>query len=143
MDFKKYFSEAQTVTVSVAKLGNQKLTKSMFNQIPIGRRIKYPFDFEGISILGFVNNGEHWVIYTEDERLFKGSLREIMRLLTTKRDKHQISTITYYMEIANPENYDDYDTFLALPVEEQEKYLAILDRMKLFFTSLKSHQIYL
>lgn len=143
MDFKKYFSESQTVTVSVAKLGNQKITKSIFNQIPIGKRIKYPFDFEGINILGFVNDSDQWVIYTEEERLFKGSLREIIKLLTTRIVNHQISTISHYMEIANAHMYDNYAMFSSLPLVEQEKYLAVLDRMKLFFTSLKSHQIYL
>lgn len=143
MDFKKYFSESQTITVSVAKLGNQKVTKSIFNQIPIGRRIKYPFEFEGINILGYVNDGDHWVIYTENELLYRGNLREISKILNTRKENQTIGSITYYMDIANPENYDDYDTLIMLPKDEQAQFQAILDRMRLFYTSLKNHQIYL
>lgn len=54
MDLQKIFSEKTTIDISVVKLKNQKLTKSIFNQL----RWYFPFDeninFTSEKILGFV-----------------------------------------------------------------------------------------
>lgn len=141
MDFKKYFSESQTVQISVVKIGNQKVTKSILNQMPVGRKIRYPFELDEVQILGFVNDKGLWIIYTTEGRVFKQSITWINDFLKTPADQHQISTIGKYIELGD--EYAPYDSFNEMSEEHQQMFLQVRDSISLFFSVLKSHQIYI
>ncbi len=143
MDFKKYLSDKKTVTVSVAKLENQKITKSIFSQIPETRRIRYPFDFEGIQMLGFVNEKSRWLIYTSDDVLYKCSISHFYKVVQGPITSFYYLDIQKYVKTENYPEFDDFDTFNMLPVEMQNEFRAAVDNIRLFLTTLRKHQIYI
>lgn len=72
MSIEKLFKKNTTINISVVKLENKKLTKGVFNQI----NRKSPFDKlyelkENVSFLGYVNDANKWVIWTDDKSLYK------------------------------------------------------------------------
>jgi len=141
-DFKKYISDVQTVTISVAKMGNQKITKSVFSQIPVGGRIRYPFKFDGIQILGYVNEKGLWVLYTVDNRLYKCSITHLAKVMNEPIEHHRLSTIEDYVSIENSELYSD-PIFSELPENIQNAYRKATDRIRLFLKTMQNYQIYL
>lgn len=143
MDFKKYFSESQMIEISVVKIGNQKITKSIFNQLPDGRKINYPFDFEGLQIIGYVNEKETYVIYTENKKVFKQSVEDILKIVRTPVERHSISTIEKYIIMDSDDDYNPYHQFTDLKSEYQQRFLNVTARMHLFITVLKNHQIFI
>lgn len=143
MDFKKYFSESQLIEISVVKIGNQKITKSILNQLPGGSKIKYPFHFNGLKILGYVNDKEAYVIYVENEKFYKQSVQYILNLLNTPTERHQISTIEKFIIIDPEDDYNPFHRFTELSQENQKKFSAVVEKMESFVEVLKSHQIFI
>lgn len=143
MDFKKHFSEKQTVTISVAKMENQKITKSIFSQIPESRRIKYPFNFNGIHILGYVNDKGMWVLYTSDNILYKSSIVPMISLINKSPMNLHFRDIENYVTVEHLHEHEAYDTFDMLPEAMRNEYQIVKDTITLFITTLKGRQIYL
>lgn len=143
MDFKKHFSDQQTVTISVAKMGNQKITKSIFAQIPEGRHIVHPFNLDGVNILGYVNDKGSWILYTADGILYKRSINQLLELLKNPIHNQRFLDIKKYVKVEDPHEYEDYDTYSMLPEVIQTEYRLATDKIKLFITALRGRQIYL
>lgn len=143
MDFKKIFTESQLVEISVARLGNQKITKSILNQLPDGYKIKFPFQFESIKIIGFVNEKGAQILYVENERIYKQSFDTTINFLRTGYDQHRISDIQKYVKLDKDKDYSPYGTFEQLSDEDKQRFINAFDTVKLFYAELLKHQIFI
>lgn len=143
MDFKSYLTESQTVDIMIAKLGNQRITKSILNQMPEGFRINTDFDFGSIKILGYIKDKEEWIIYTENNIAYKNSLRNINELLNLLASQTTVSAISNFIEIDNWDEYNKNDRLGVLPTEKQKEFAALREKTARFYNIMKSHQIYI
>ncbi|TLX24663.1 hypothetical protein FE904_14925 [Chryseobacterium indologenes] len=94
------FADSTIVSITVAKIDNKKLNKTIFTQLNIGNPFGVQFIFKGDKILGYVNSNDGtWIIYTINERIFKchqnelflpkksSFIRDDLRILFTPAEK--------------------------------------------------------
>lgn len=74
------FVEKTTVNISVVKLHNQKINKTIFNQLLITSPFDWTFDLkDDVKILGFVNEKERYMLWGNRNSLYKCSLVHIIK----------------------------------------------------------------
>lgn len=71
------FADNTSVSMTIAKIDNKKITKTIFNQLNIWNPFKAQFIFTGDKILGYVNSNGIWIIYIINDKIFKCFERDL------------------------------------------------------------------
>lgn len=120
------FSNKTTVEITVVKINNQKLTKSIVNQLdnkfPIDKNGKF---YEGLKILGYVKNkmrsSNQQLIFSFDNNLYYynlETLKEFTELKKSSKDYSLLSRLNFdfYQKYKNKDNSirdEDYDHIIV------------------------------
>jgi len=94
MSVENLFKKETVVKISVVKIDNKKLTKGVFNQI----NQKSPFDKlydlrENVNFLGYVNDNGKWVVWTNDESLYKYKIIDFYSFLRIDFSRNTIDEL--------------------------------------------------
>lgn len=90
----KLFEKEVTVKVSVVKIDNKKLTKSIFNQLHYSSPFDSLFNLkENVKFLGYVNDDFRYLIWTNGEFIFKCNLNEFTKFRKIDLNKNTISDL--------------------------------------------------
>ena len=120
------FSNKTTVEITVVKINNQKLTKSIVNQLdnkfPIDKNGKF---YEGLKILGYVKHkisqSEEQLIFSYNNNLYYYQLwriKELAELNISSKDYSLLSRLNFdfYQKYKNKDNSirdEDYDHIIV------------------------------
>ena len=162
MDIEKIFSEKTTIEVAVLKLENQKLTRSIFNQL----RWYFPFDddltFKSGTIFGHVRIGEEiFGIGSSDNRLYRFNTEYLHTLVGNSKLKMNFKYVNAALDLTgllgvdaikgtfkDERGYFDEDYVGTvhsvedvITDEGQERLLKIFQNAKDFLTELLKRQI--
>lgn len=162
MEIEKIFKEKTTIEIAVVKLENQKLTKSIFNQL----RWYFPFDkdlnFKSGNIFGHVRIGEEiFGVGSANNQLFRFNTEYLRRFIGNSKltlnyrfvdedlDFVDLLGLDAINKIYKDENgYFDRDYVGTshsvqdvITVEGQERLLNMHQNAKDFFTELLKRQI--
>lgn len=94
MNIDKLFTKETTVKISVVKIDNKKLTKSIFNQL---NKVS-PFDSnynlkENVKFFGYINDKTTWIIWGDDEFIYKYEMMKSYPFLRINLDRGTISEL--------------------------------------------------
>ncbi|MGK4568199.1 hypothetical protein [Flavobacterium sp. 3HN19-14] len=94
MNIEQLFTEEATIKISVLKIDNKKISKSVFNQL----HIRSPFDKlynlkENVKFFGYINDKERWIIWSNGEFLSKYEINELFPILRIDLDKDTIKDL--------------------------------------------------
>lgn len=156
MNIKELFTKTTTVNISVVKINNKNLTKSIFNQL----NISSPFDRlynlkDNVKFLGYVNDKTKWIIWSDENNLFRYELKEFSPIVYLNLDRDTIDMLVkiYPSELVNEiYNYTDAeyekiyrDNQISTVLDVKEQYI-ILEKQKLvreIFENILERQILL
>lgn len=161
---KDFFTTETTVKINVATIDGKKITKSIFNQI----NTKSPFNFdkdkgyifEGGKILGYVFDKEYWLLWVEDDKIYKSNLGTLFKMANlTSSSKYSTlkslfnNMIYYFGEEYLNSQFDDisyeeyylgtYEISQVLSKEAGEKLKAIVLNSRNWKLEILNHQIFL
>lgn len=156
MNIEKLFSKTTTINVSVVKVDNKKLTKTIFNQV----NILSPFDNlynlrEGVQFLGYVNDKGKWIIWSDSNRLFKYELKKITPIIYLDLNRNKINDLIeiypselvkqlyHYIDEEYHETYRDNQISTVLDLKEQYAILEKQELVRGIFDNILSRQIFL
>lgn len=128
MDIEHLFTEKTTVNLSVVKLNNHKINKTIFNQLITLSPFDRIFSIrESAKFLGFVNDKIQWILWTNGISIYKYQLRKLNEFCHFDLDRGEISDFTkiypyYELQYFNKPSYRD-DTY-----DEVEKLHLILSK---------------
>jgi len=128
MNIEHLFTEKTTINLSVVKLHNQKINKTIFNQLITLSPFNRIFSLgESVKFLGFVNDKIQWILWTDDISIYKYQLRKLKEFCHFDLDSGEISDFTkiypyYELQYFNKSSYRD-DTY-----DEVEKLYLILSQ---------------
>ncbi len=72
MNIESLFSEKATINISIVKLHNQKINKTIFNQLLVYSPFTEEFHLRKyVKFLGFVNEKVKWMLWTDDESIYR------------------------------------------------------------------------
>lgn len=156
MNIKELFTKTTTVNISVVKINNKNLTKSIFNQL----NISSPFDRlynlkDNVKFLGYVNDKTKWIIWSDENNLFRYELKELSPIVYLNLDQDTIDMLVkiYPSELVKElYNYTDAeyekiyrDNQISTVLDVKEQYI-ILEKQKLvreIFENILERQILL
>ncbi|MDR6546700.1 hypothetical protein J2810_002760 [Chryseobacterium rhizosphaerae] len=156
MNIKELFTKTTTVNISVVKVNNKNLTKSIFNQL----NISSPFDRlynlkDNVKFLGYVNDKTKWIIWSDENNLFRYELKELSPIVYLNLDRDTIDMLVkiYPSELVKElYNYTDAeyekiyrDNQISTVLDVKEQYI-ILEKQKLvreIFENILERQILL
>lgn len=158
---KDFFTTETTVKINVATIDGKKITKSIFNQI----NSKSPFNFdkekgyifEGEKILGYVFDKEYWLLWIEENKVFKTNLNRIFKIANLSSSSYFSSVTDLFNPLLyfgseylkeNFKEFDDYyiaqqknsDVLVDSALEKLKKYVLNAREWK---TEILNHQIFL
>ena len=158
---KDFFTTETTVKINVATIDGKKITKSIFNQI----NSKSPFNFdkekgyifEGEKILGYVFDKEYWLLWIEENKVFKTNLNRIFKIANLSSSSYFSSVTDLFNPLSyfgseylkeNFKEFDDYyiaqqknsDVLVDSALEKLKKYVLNAREWK---TEILNHQIFL
>ena len=150
------FTKTTTINISVVKLDNKNLTKSIFNQL----NISSPFDRlynikNNVKFLGYVNDKIKWVIWADDISLFRFELKELsaIRHLDLKNDtidklvkiypSELVKELYNYYDEEYQEIYKDSQISGVLDSKEQDIILDKQEQIREIFENILDRQIFL
>lgn len=153
MNMSKIFTKDTFIKVSVVKLDGRKLTKSIFNQLhtisPFDRLYNLKND---VKVLGYINDKTIWIIWSNQENLYKYDLQNIYPLVQLDLNKNTIENLieiypseqvkNLYYGNSN-ENYQELEISSVLDKKEQYKILDRQDFVIEFKAQLLERQIFL
>ena len=155
MDFENLFTEKTTINISVVKLNAQKINKTVFNQLLIFSPFNNIFDLRpNIKVLGYVNDKMRWVLWIQDNSIFKYPIKELKEFAFFDIEYGKTEEfIELYPEnklsFFNRSN-DDWDDEISsdrlnliLTNEEKTEILAKQDYVSNFLSHLTGRQIFL
>jgi hypothetical protein len=124
MKIENLFTENTTINITVLKINNKNFTKSIFNQLHLSSPFTKLYELkEDLKILGYVNDKTRWVIWTDNEFLYKYDIKKFYPLLKLEINICEIGTLLdiYPSEDVRllSENLENYD--LANILNEEEK----------------------
>ena len=161
MNLENLFTDKTTVSVSVVKLNNQKMNKTIFNQLLIKSPYSSSFDIdENAKFLGFVNDKEKWLVWTDGLTIFRNRL---WRLRTFANFNLEFGTLEKFKEIYptsnlshfNSDYTDEYSTEYSSSDEDRLEMSSVLNEaeseeirkkqiaMKFVTDNLEARQIFL
>lgn len=74
------FADKTTINISVVKLYNQKINKTIFNQLLSSTPFDWTFQLkENVKILGFVNDKERYMLWLDGNTIYKCRLVRIVK----------------------------------------------------------------
>lgn len=158
---KDFFTTETTVKINVATIDGKKITKSIFNQI----NTKSPFNFdkekgyifEGGKILGYVFDKEYWLLWVEDDKIYKTNLDRLFKMAN-------LSSSSYFSsvrDLLNPnlyfgseylkEDFEDFENYSLNNYKSSEILTeTALEKLKTYVlkarewrTEILNHQIFL
>ncbi|WP_136468997.1 hypothetical protein [Flagellimonas onchidii] len=151
MDFGKIFTNETTIKISVVKLDNKKMTKGIFNQL----HISSPFDKlynlkEEVQILGYVNEKDKWVIWSNKQRLYKYEIYNFSPLIDLDLNKDKIKDLYHIYPSENIRSLyfgDEHYSFeeISSVLDKKEQY-EILDKQEILLrlrNEILNRQIFL
>ncbi|MDR6459262.1 aspartate carbamoyltransferase regulatory subunit [Chryseobacterium vietnamense] len=156
MNIKELFTKTTTVNISVVKINNKNLTKSIFNQL----NISSPFDRlynlkNNVKFLGYVNDKTKWMIWTDEVNLFRFELKEFftIRHLDLNRDtidtlmkvypSELVKKLYNYVDEEYHETYRNNQISTVLDLKEQYVILEKQKQVREIFENILERQILL
>jgi hypothetical protein len=150
MKFKELLTESTTINVSVVKMDNRKITKSVFNQIQI--KCFYDRDYKilkDIKILGYLIDKERWLIWTNGRNYFKYPLKYVVDIsqidveYSTSQLKKFKRTAFKYKHLHDEDLFIEHSTIReALVQEDLNKVVNTIKYLKKFLEDIEDHQIW-
>lgn len=141
MNIEKLFIKETTLKLSVIKVDNKRIIKSIFNQI----NIDSPFDElytlkQNVKFLGYINEKKKWIIWKNNDFLFKYDLGKIYPISQINLNKNTIDElITIFPSekvkllhsFQNEQSHFEYrDIEISSVLDPNEQYL-IMDVIEL------------
>jgi hypothetical protein len=156
MNIEKLFTKETTIKINIVKIDNKKITKSVFNQI----NRSSPFDQlynlkENIKFLGYINDKTKWIIWTNNEFLFKYEIKEIYQMSRINLHKNTIEELQkiYPSEkvksLYSQKNefdhfeYKDIEISNVLDIKEQSEILDKKEMVEKIISEILKRQIFL
>lgn len=156
MNIEKLFPKETTIKINIVKIDNKKITKSIFNQI----NRSSPFDKlyhlkENIKFLGYINDKTKWIIWTNNEFLFKYEIKEIYQMSRINLNKNTIEELQkiYPSEkvksLYSQKNefdhfeYRDIEISSVLDIKEQSEILDKKEMVEEIISEILKRQIFL
>lgn len=152
------FAEKTTINISVVKLHNQKINKTIFNQLLNAPLFDRTFNLkDDAKILGFVNDKEKYILWGDGKSVYKCSLVRITNFARFDLNKGKVKDflilyrerdIAYFNEPAyeREENLDllgEYSVSHVLNSLEKEDILLKQDFINEFLLELNQRQVFL
>ena len=156
MNIKELFTKTTTVNISVVKINNKNLTKSIFNQL----NISSPFDRlynlkDNVKFLGYVNDKTKWMIWTDEVNLFRYELKELFAIRYLDLNSDTIDTLMKvypselvkklynYIDEEYQETYRSNQISTVLDLKEQYAILERQEQVREIFENIIERQILL
>ncbi|MDO6739454.1 hypothetical protein [Wenyingzhuangia sp. 2_MG-2023] len=148
MNIDKIFTKETTIKITVVKIENKKMTKSIFNQL----HIYSPFDKlynikNNVKVLGYINDKTIWVIWSNEESLFKYELNNFYPLLRLDLNNDKIESLIkiYPSESVRNLYFENLDMEISsvLDLKEQHEIIDKKEMIQKFRNEVLNHQIYL
>jgi hypothetical protein len=133
------------VTINQVSLGKKKLTKSIFNQVEFADCFGKDINFRGQSIIGDVKDkGSRYLLWVTEGKIRKTGLTKYQDL----RSAIEFSSLknTEWFLIKTHLKYsasDEYGDKLSEGLEEPERYIQLVSKVKVFFDTLIDKQIFI
>lgn len=133
------------VTISQVSIGNKKLTKSIFNQIELGDYFTENMDFAGDAVIGYVKEKDtRYLLWTVNGKLRKRGLTDYKALQVDVERASYDKTVWFLRKTKLKYTVaDDVRDKLSAWLEDTEKYVLLVNKVKAFLESLNDKQIYL
>mgnify|MGYP000881306201 CR=1 FL=1 len=156
MNVEKLFTKQTTIKISVVTIDNKKLSKSIVNQL----NVSSPFDKlynlkENAKFLGYINDKSKWIIWTNDEFIFKYELKLIYPIARINLDKNTLSDLIdiYPSDIvksryAFENEYGDFENRelqISNALDKKDQYILIerIEEVQKIITEILKRQILL
>jgi len=133
------------VTINQVSLGNKKLTKSIFNQIEFGDCFTEEMNFAGDAIIGYVKEKDtRYLLWVVNGKLRKRGLTDY-RALQIDTEKVSYDKTLWFLNKARLKYKvaDDNRVKLSAWLEDTERYITLVNKVKTFLETLTDKQIYI
>jgi hypothetical protein len=138
MNIEKLFSKEVTVKISVLTIENKKITKSIFNQLNYSLPFDNLFNLKSnVKFLGYINDKLKYVIWTNNEFIYKCELKEFYPIARLNLDGDLIRDLieiypsetvkSLYHYLNDYSIYEYRDLQISSVLEKKEQY-SIIDR---------------
>lgn len=110
MNIEDLFTEKTTIEISVVKLNNQKINKTIFNQIVI----RSPFDrvyslSKNVQFLGYVNDKISMLLWTNGVNIYRCRLKDLREFASFDLENKTIEKFEEYYSTLNLNYYQNRD----------------------------------
>lgn len=135
MNIESLFTEKTTINISVVKLHNQKINKTIFNQLLINSPFTEDFHLRRqVHFFGFVNEKVKWMLWTDDESIYKYEMERAATFTYLNLDNEKLDEfmkiyptrlLRYFKESHDEDDhhneYDNDRTIVSAILNEEEK----------------------
>ncbi|MDW9382776.1 hypothetical protein [Chryseobacterium sp. JV558] len=80
---KDFFIMEKTIKINVITIDGKRITKSIFNQLNVSSPFTHDingYSFNGEKILGYVSDKGYWLIYAENEKIYRYNLSRMFAI---------------------------------------------------------------
>jgi len=151
MEIKDFFTEQLTVEITLLKVNNKKLTKTLLNQFIVSSPFDKSYELKPkAKIFGFVNDKGYWIIWSDVKYIYKFNTKELMKFNLINFDTRlfqlrKIYSLPRLDKMSNDQLYENqYSSISEILSEEELK--EITEKQKFlneFFKELYKKQIFL
>ena len=133
------------VTIHEVLIGNKKLTKSVFNQIELESCFNEEIEFVGDGVIGYIKDKDsRYLLWIKEGKLRKTNLAPYYKLKTNAEWASLDATVWFLRKTKLKfSESDDYRDRLSEGLEEQDKYLELVNKAHLFLDTIKDKQIFI
>ena len=153
MEIEKLFTKEITIKVSIIKLDNKKMTKGIFNQLHIISPLDKLYNLkENTKILGYINEKGRWIIWSNNENIYKYELNKFFPLRRIDLNAENIEALisVYPSEkVKNlyhadyKENYREMQISSVLDIKEQYEIIEKKEMIEKLIEEILKRQIYI
>lgn len=133
------------VTIREVRLGNKRLTKTVFNQVESESCFNKDMDFVGDTIIGYIRDKDDKVLlWVNDGKLRKSRLTPYY-LLPKEANYAALSKVDWFLRKCkiNFDETDDNKATVSLTTTDPKLYEALVKKVRNFLNALVDKQIFL